>query len=319
MRAPARLGLYGGILVVVFGLAGLVANAVVPDGVAQSWSEGTPDGSAEHDMNAMGAPERAGLTTSPGLGLSQDGYRLAGVTAPTTIGGEGPLALTIIGPDGNQVTGFDVENEKELHLVVVRSDGQYFRHVHPRRDADGVWSVLWRWEAAGSYRVFADFVPSETGEGLTLSTSAQVAGDYTPAPPGGPFTETTVDGYDVAVAGDLVAGESAELTMTITRDGRPVTGIEPYLGAFGHLVALREGDLAFLHAHPRTQASSSGTTSGPRIAFETTAPTEGRYLLYLDFQVDGQVRTASLVLDAAAPSSGTGESESERQEGQEGQ
>ncbi|WP_433370648.1 hypothetical protein [Streptosporangium sp. CA-115845] len=53
-------------------------------------------------------------------------------------------------------------------------------------------------------------------------------------------------GARLALGGDLVAGSSSELTISIARDGEPVTTLEPYLGAFGHLVALREGDLAYL-------------------------------------------------------------------------
>ena len=76
------------------------------------------------------------------------------------------------------------------------------------------------------------------------------------------------------------------------KDGRPVTDLEPYLGAYGHLVALREGDLAYLHVHPggepgdgrRSRARAS--SSAPR----SRAP--GGYHLYLDFQHDGVVRTA---------------------------
>jgi Cu+-exporting ATPase len=44
-------------------------------------------------------------------------------------------------------------------------------------------------------------------------------------------------------------GQEAELGFIVSKDGRPVH-TEPYLGAGGHLVALREGDLAFLHVHP---------------------------------------------------------------------
>ena len=43
---------------------------------------------------------------------------------------------------------------------------------------------------------------------------------------------------------------SPRLTARVTRDGEPVTDLEPYLAAYGHLVALREGDLAYLHVHP---------------------------------------------------------------------
>lgn len=240
---------------------------------------------------------------SLGLGIAQDGYQLTAVTAPDALGADGELSLTITGPDGKPVTDYELEHEKELHLIVVRADGQQFRHVHPEMDADGTWSIPWRWDAAGTYRVFADFVPGQTGEGITLSTTVQVSGGYE-AVAAEPTAETTVDGFDVAVTGDLVAGESSTLTMTITRDGQPVTALEPYLGAFGHLVALRDGDLAYLHVHPHGDAPKAGETSGPEIVFEATAPTPGRYLLYLDFQVDGQVHTASLVIDTTTGDGG---------------
>jgi hypothetical protein len=87
------------------------------------------------------------------------------------------------------------------------------------------------------------------------------------------------------------------LTATVTKDGEPVTTLEPYLGAYGHLVALRDGDLAYLHVHPEGDEPQPGSTSGPDVEFMTEAPTPGRYLLYLDFKVDGEVRTASFVLD----------------------
>ncbi|WP_291794884.1 heavy-metal-associated domain-containing protein [Brevibacterium sp.] len=309
MKAPVRLGLYGLVLVAVFAVAAFTAHAVVPEDTVRAWAEESAEGGhaagGEHtggqamtDDDAHAGHE-AGGAASPGLGLEQDGYRLTGVTAPAEAGEAGELALTVTGPDGSPVTDYEPEHEKELHLIVVRSDGQHFRHVHPERDEDGTWSIPWEWEAAGSYRVFTDFVPGGAEEGLTLSTTVQVAGDVAPAPAKGAVTETEVDGYTVSVAGDLVAGESSELTMTVTREGEPVTALEPYLGAFGHLVALRDGDLAYLHVHPHGDAPEPGETSGPEIVFEANAPTEGRYLLYLDFQVDGQVHTAPLVLDTA--------------------
>jgi len=234
-----------------------------------------------------------------GLASEQDGFRLAAVDAPGTIDTEGSLSLVIAGPDGDPVTDFVPGHGKELHLIVVRADGQHFRHVHPGRGAGGTWSIPWEWGAAGTYRVYADFVPARTGVGMTLSTSVHVAGDHIPVPTV-PAARASVAGFDVAVDGDLVAGVPSRLTVDITRDGRPVTALEPYLGAFAHLIALREGDLAFLHVHPHGDQPRPGQTSGPEVVFVATAPTVGRYLLYLDFQVDGRVHTAAFVIDAAA-------------------
>jgi hypothetical protein len=50
-------------------------------------------------------------------------------------------------------------------------------------------------------------------------------------------------------------------------------------------VALREGDLAFLHVHPEDG----------RVAFEADLEPDTRYRLYLQFQHDGRVRTAEFV------------------------
>ena len=105
---------------------------------------------------------------------------------------------------------------------------------------------------------------------------------------------------------------------SVSRDGQPVTTLEPYLGAFGHLVALRDGDLAYLHVHPHGDAPAAGETSGPEVVFEATIPNPGRYLLYFDFQVDGQVHSAPLVLDTTsasnAPSDTTDDGATEPQE-----
>jgi hypothetical protein len=106
-----------------------------------------------------------------------------------------------------------------------------------------------------------------------------------------------VDGYTVTLDGELAAGTDTVLTPHVTLDGRDVTGeLEPYLGALGHLVALRRGDLAYLHVHPE------------RLDFHTAVPTPGAYELFLDFRHHGVVRTAAFTLTASAgasPSSGT--------------
>ncbi|SMY05254.1 heavy metal-binding domain-containing protein [Brevibacterium antiquum] len=312
MKAPTRLGLYGLVLVAVFAVAGFTANAAIPEETVQSWSEDTEDNAHNEDEDAVDTAGLEGHTAALDLGIAQDGYQLTAVIAPTDTSTEGSLSLTITGPNGNPVTDFQLEHEKELHLITVRADGQHFRHVHPEMNDDGAWTVPWQWDAAGSYRIFADFVPADAGEGLTLSTSVQVGGAYDPAPATEPVTTTTVDGFDVSVEGDLTAGAASPLTMTITRAGEPVTELEPYLGAFGHLVALRDGDLAYLHVHPHGDEPQAGQTSGPEIVFEATAPTEGRYLLYLDFQVDGELHTAPLVIDTTTSS---GESDARLSDG----
>jgi hypothetical protein len=85
-----------------------------------------------------------------------------------------------------------------------------------------------------------------------------------------------------------------KLTFTVTRAGRPVTDLQPYLEARGHLVALRAGDLAYLHVHPMESRERG------RIAFAAHYPSAGRYRLFLQFKAAGRVHTAALTQDGVA-------------------
>lgn len=114
-----------------------------------------------------------------------------------------------------------------------------------------------------------------------------------------PATVDQVDGFTVSVEGDLVAGAPSELSISVTRDGTPVASAEPHLGSFGHIVSLPEADLTYVQAHADDQKPRASNGTGADIAFTAQAPTAGRYLLHLNFQVDGKVHTAQFVLDTA--------------------
>jgi hypothetical protein len=228
--------------------------------------------------------------------VSQLGYTFALAQPRAEAGRRTALSFTITGPDGRPVTRFDEQHEKQLHLIAVRRDHTGFQHAHPRLDTEGTWTTELDL-TPGPWRLFADF--KATGaEALTLGTDLAVAGDFRPAAPAEETRTATVDGYSVTLTGDLRAGTDAKLTLTVTEDGRAVTDLQPYLGAYGHLVALREGDLAYLHVHPGGIPGDGVTTPGPEIVFYAAVPSEGRYRLHLDFQHRGVVRTASFTVSA---------------------
>jgi hypothetical protein len=83
-------------------------------------------------------------------------------------------------------------------------------------------------------------------------------------------------------------------SRTAQVDGYTVklTDLQPYLAAYGHLVALRQGDLAHLHVHPDGVPGDGVIPAGPAIEFVAEVPSAGTYRLFLDFQHDGVVRTA---------------------------
>ncbi|GAA2036869.1 hypothetical protein GCM10009819_21900 [Agromyces tropicus] len=306
--SPAlRLGLFGAGLAGVFGLAVAVGPMVVPRDTVAAWAHGGQHGSA-HGDGAHEAPGSASHSSDvAGLSVDADGYRFTDLDAPAETGRAGRLSFRILDSEGDPVTAFDETHERDLHLIVVRTDGAQFRHVHPEMGDDGTWGIPWTSDAAGAYRVFADFRPAGHDRTLTLTNTAGVTGTVAPTDSPTPGDRVVHAGpFTVELAGDLVAGAETELEFTVRRDESPVTAIEPYLGAAGHLVMLRVGDFGYLHAHPLDEAETAGATDlGPAIRFAATPPTAGDYLLYVDFQVDGQVHTAAFAVGAAAAGAAT--------------
>jgi len=243
-------------------------------------THGSEHGSAEHEP--------------AGLGVSAAGYSLRIGETQLEQGEPREVRFAIEGESGALVTRFDELHERRMHLIVVRRDGTGFRHLHPEMDADGTWTVPVEFGAAGVYRAFADF--SVEGEQQTLAADLFASGgEFEARPFPAPRPVDEADGYEVRLdAGDPVAGESAELTFTVSRDGRPVEDLAPYLGAKGHLVALREGDLAFLHVHPE----EGHEVAAEEIEFAATFPTPGNYRLYLQFRHEETVRTAEFTVVA---------------------
>jgi hypothetical protein len=178
-----------------------------------------------------------------------------------------------------------------MHLMVVRRDLSDYQHLHPTMDADGTWIAHLTLPGPGDYRVFADFVTHE--KALTLGTDLTVPGDHEPTPLPDPTHTVRVEGYEVALDAGDTAGGGSPLVFRVSREGQPVRDLEPYLGALGHLVALREGDLAFLHVHPEDPEGAAG----PEITFHATFPSEGRYRLFLQFSHAGSVRTVAFTVE----------------------
>ncbi|MFE0021146.1 hypothetical protein [Amycolatopsis sp. NPDC059021] len=292
MNTAAKLSAYGVALALVAG-GGWAAGTAVGPFPGKAGVRGGED-TAHGDAHSGTVAEAANTGQPGGLASSRGGYTLTPTSTTLTPGTNAPFTFRITGPDGAPVTAFDVEHEKRMHLVVVRRDTAGFRHIHPELGADGTWTVPLAVPEAGSYRAFADFKPAGAAA-TTLGVDLVAPGDFRPVTYQ-PSRVATVDGYRVRLDGDLVPGRSSRLTATVTKDGRDVTDLQPYLGAYGHLVALRGGDLAYLHVHPDGEPGDGRTPAGPGVTFFAEVPSNGTYRLFLDFQHAGQVRTAEFTV-----------------------
>ncbi len=282
----AKLTVYAAVLAASFAAAAGLAVAVGPIDTS-SGSHDDPQAAADHDT----ADSRPHV---PGISIDSDGLRIVAAASSLTADVATTYSFRIVGSGGDTVTDFDTTHERRLHLIVVSRNFVDYHHLHPTQDAAGVWTADVPALPAGSYRVFADTRPTG-GDGITLGTDLAVGNgagntDATIAPPPRETT-VTIDGYEIEMTGIPEVGEST-LAFFVTHNGEPIV-TDPYLGASGHLVALRAGDLAFLHVHPLGDA----TPQQPEISFAAEFPTPGTYRLFLDVSIDDTVRTAAFTVE----------------------
>jgi hypothetical protein len=290
-----RIGGFGAVLVAIFAIASMTGAAVAPD---------VDERGHEREMEKNGHPTREGASTErahvPGLAVSEGGYTLEAEATRIERGDRAPFRFRVTDGRGRTVQDFDLEHERRMHLIVVRRDFEGFQHLHPRQLEDGGWEVDLELDEGGIYRAFADF--STEGSSLTLAADLFVPGLFEPSPlPPRESTADAGDGYEVTIqSGAVKAGESAPTRFAVTKDGRRIESVEPYLDADGHLVALREHDQAFLHTHPEGEAGGPGP-----ISFMVEYPTAGRYRLFLQFKHGGEVRTAAFTQVATVGGGGS--------------
>ena len=200
---------------------------------------------------------------------------------------ETTIAVQIQDGAGKAVEHFDVSHEKLMHLIVVNKDLSYFDHIHPDYKGAGQFAVTTRFPAAGDYKLFADYVVTGS-EGTTKSNWITVEGTASPAEPIVPdqvFVKT-VAGKEVSLSYDsLTVGKEVTLTFHLTDEtsNQPITDLEPYLGAVGHVVILSADAEQYLHVHPADEKAK-----GPDAKFVTTFPKSGVYKIWGQFQHNGQ-------------------------------
>lgn len=211
---------------------------------------------------------------------------------------------------------FATVHEKIMHVIIVRKDLQDFQHVHPEfNQTTGKFTLAnLTFPSDGPYRIFADFTPTTSQIGadgqplpVTLNEDVTVGtlANYKAQPVVDSPLSKTFQSYQAqltATPTPIAAGRSTTLTFALNQNGKPVTNLEKYLGALGHSVVLREGDLEFLHTHALDEDVANQTG---KVDFAVTFPTAAKYKVFSQFQHQGKILTTDFVLTAESPAAGT--------------
>lgn len=210
-----------------------------------------------------------GMSTPVLPGFESDGYQLV------TDHVHGDMAtFHLRDADGKAVTEFTEAHGAVLHVIAIRPDLSDFHHIHPTIRADGSWDVTL--PSPGQWHLVFDSTPNGAANPVVVSANLD---DETPvAAVALPPADDTVE-----IDGLLVTRDGFAFTVTAA-DGGMLMGLEPYLGQSAHLVAMRQGDLAYTHLHPDDGIAGM-------FMFGSGITASGTYRLFLQFGHDGDVLT----------------------------
>jgi hypothetical protein len=206
---------------------------------------------------------------------------------------------------GERVKFFTPVHERRYHLFVVSQDLEFFEHIHPEQKDDGAWSIDVTLPKPGYYQLLSDFVP--LGGAAQFLTHPLVTAGYS----GDVLTDSarlTPDTVASKTIGDLTATVTydpprftpavhSHMTFRLTRagSGEPVTDLQTYLGAFGHMMIVSEDLVHSVHSHPLgmppQDADMESLRGGPDVIFETLMPEPGRYRAWAQFRYRDEIYT----------------------------
>ena len=214
-------------------------------------------------------------------------------------GGASRVQLAVHDPDGGDVvTRFIDVHERPFHLFIIGRDLEYFAHVHPTLADDGTFD-LQQDLSPGVYLLVADFLPSGGTSQLVqrIVTTPGYSGPLFASPPPLPSLPTEHIAAGLRIRMDARSPRprrAADIRFELSNasTGQPITDLEPYLGAPGHLLIADNELTTAIHGHPEGAA-----TNGPAVAFSPVLPRSGRYKVWVQFQRKGEVITAPFVID----------------------
>jgi hypothetical protein len=283
----------------------------------------------DYTLDVAGKCPRCGMALVQAAAYDVRDYRLDFRTIPAvvTAGRKATLRFRVSHPGFDAIIQkFEVIHDRQYHLFVISQDMEYFQHIHPEQSTDGVWSIDLILPKAGYYKVLSDFLPAGGSTQfiarslVTAGYAGDLAADSAHLVPDASNSHT-VDDIVAQVSFDppsFVAGLYGHLNFNLAdkATGRPITDLQPYLGAFGHTLIMSEDMVDYVHSHPIdiSQSDENGPKQfmlpagvnpetlrgGPEVTFEGLMPKPGRYRAWTQFRRNNKLYTFATTFSVAA-------------------
>jgi hypothetical protein len=186
---------------------------------------------------------------------------------------------------GAPVSNFEVIHEKLFHMFIVSQDLDYFVHDHPVMRGEGIFRYQANLPKSGMYRVLADYYPSKGTPQLTAKTFFVPGGTWAPQHLSADLAAKHTENMDVELTTEPATPLAGFKTLLFFRL-KPAEGLEPYLGAWAHMLAASDDLIDLIHTHPFI------ADGGAQVQFNVIFPRAHSYRMWVQFQRKGVVNTA---------------------------
>ena len=190
---------------------------------------------------------------------------------------------------GAPVGDFQIIHEKLFHMFVVSQDLEFFLHDHPTMKKPGMFHYKADLPKPGMYRVLADYYPTGATPQLTAKTFFVPGGTWQPRHLDADLGKKHTSNMDVELTMEPpvpLAGFKTLLFFHL----KPADGLEPYLGAWAHMLAASDDLIDLIHTHPFL------ADGGPQVQFNIIFPRARTYRMWVQFQRKGVVNTAEFTI-----------------------
>lgn len=244
----------------------------------------------DRDVHAKlpGKCPRCGMALVAGVPAPVE-YPVALSVTPTRIipGQAIQLRLRIADPTpGRPSPKLQLIHERLFHLFLIGPDLDFFAHEHPQLQDDGSFLLETKLPTPGAYRLLCDFYP-EQGTPQMVAKTVIVTGHRLRHESLAPdLGAKRVNGMTLKIETEPPIPIAAQRTRIVFHL-QPTDRLEPFLGAWGHLLIASQDRQDLVHTHPFLADPDRGY-----LQFNVIFPRPGVHRVWLQAQQAGEVLTA---------------------------
>lgn len=191
---------------------------------------------------------------------------------------------------------------KKIHLLIIDPSLTDYHHEHPiPTQVPGDYTFTITPTKGGIYKAFVELTPNESNSAIYLPVELTIHGKAEPVVPNSAAKSgqlqkaQEINGFVFTTTIDtqtLKAHQAYTLDIHISdaKTQKPVTILEPVMGAFAHMVGFSQDRKQIVHVHPiGKKPLQSDARGGPNLSFSISFPTSGFYRLFAQVQIRGEM------------------------------